>query len=201
MSVLTDMNFSPKPFRHLFCNDALQVGEAVHVHEGGFERVVAANVDIHHELIAEDAKPHPLQASWVADTGVLPRLPDDCLRAAGMRSFAQRAHNIINLIYGFKRDPFALLAPMNLWSRISEQPLVIGVFPLAGFWVNPMVVNSIHDFQSIHLQLNQSARNGFVNSWLSERIANHNHCDRIATQRVAFLVILCRDLRSFAPCS
>ena len=170
----------------------LQVGQGEDVHVGGFVGVAGPPMGVHVEdgrsgLVVKQAAPDPLQAGRIVGGGIEGHVPGDGLGPPGVPGLGQLVDDIIDLV---DRPSFGL---------VSEQALVIRVGPLAFLGSDPMVVDAVHHFLAVGLQVFQPAGEGPVDARLSEGVFDGPHHGAVPAGWIPRLVVLGLDRRPAAP--
>jgi len=138
-------------------------------------------------IVLQQTAPDPLQAGRVIGRGVELDVPGDGLGPAGVAGLRQLLNDKIDLIDGLPLDV------------VGKKALVVGVGPFALFGRDPVVVDALHNFLAVDLQVLQPAGKGPMEARLGKRVLRHPHHGAVPAGRVAGPVILGLDGRSPVP--
>jgi len=138
-------------------------------------------------LVIEDAEPEALQAWRIVGPGVELGVPGDGLGPTGVAGPGQAVHGGGDLIDGLALDV------------VGEEPLVVGVGPLALFRADPMVVDPVDDLLPVDLEVLETAGEGPVDARLGERVLDGPEHGAVPARRVARLVVFRFDGNALPP--
>ena len=135
----------------------------------------------------DDPAPDALQAGRIVAAVVLPDFPGDGLGTARVRRLGQLPADVLDLVDRGLRRHF-----------VTEQPLVVGVFPAGVGRVvrvaDTMVLDPVADLHDVFLEFLEPARKVAVDHRFGQRLVDRDDHRGILAGRIVRLVVLGLDV-------